>query len=1197
MKVFKFLEDKKSGLKSLGLVLFALVALAATHGANASTIGDAVDTTAFTWTTGGDANWFYQTSTTKDGIDAAQSGDIDDNQSTWMQTEVTGPGTLLFWWKVSSEDTGDYLRFYVDGSEFSSVVGISGYLAWSQKLVSISNGVHTLRWEYAKDGSTSDPPDCGWVDQVIWSSIPYYMVSANANVASWGSVTGSGAYKSNTTCTVAATAYPGFMFVNWLEGTNIVATTANYEFTVLSNRTLKAKFTPTSYMIGTTANPLEGGTTSGGNSFPYNSTCTVVATPNPGYAFVNWTENGTNVWNASSNYTFTVSSARTLVANFTLVDFFIETSSNPFTGGTTSGGGEKGYQSTCALIATPYVGYTFTNWTEGGIEVSASSDYTFTVERDRTLVANFTPVRYMISTSANPSVGGTISGGGLIDYNSSCTIVATTNIGYTFTSWTVDDSFVSASISYTFTVMSNETYVANFADLGRIGEAVDAPSLAWTTGGGSPWFFQTNITHDAVDAAQSTNQAVLGAKSWVQTNVTGPGMLSFWCKVEPTGTDNDALSFYDNAVSKWAVETDNGWTNFVYYVSGGTHALKWEFHNQGSASPGNAWLDEVVWTPFEFTVSTSSSPLEGGIANGGGVFPSNTTCTVTAAANPDYEFANWTVDGIILATTSNYTFTVVSDQMLVANFVYVSTLGDAVDAPELVWTTGGDAGNFTTGATTNWYPQRMTTHDGVDAVQSGRINEAGVSWMQTTMVGPGTLSFWWKVSSAQGFDFLRFTIDAGSPVGEISGEVDWQQKVYSLPAGTHILKWAYMKGNSNRAGGLDSGWVDQVVWTEAPVSLSPVYRFWSPVFSGHFFTMNETEKNNIIAELSSYWTYEGIAYYAFTEQVAETLPVYRFWSPVFAGHFYTMNEVEKNNIISGLSAYWIYEGVSWYACPTQVVGTVPVYRFWSPVFAHHFFTINETEKNNIISGLSAYWTYEGIAYYAFETMSRNRVAGLSRSETTEDLPEKSVTTVASSRLTKRPTMVYPGNTASDSGAASLQLGETTDFGDIVFPLSYPGCNVAAYVYDSIADQWTCVLEATNSPATATFSGILPSRRYLLEVFSGDPADDKLASVHRSWVQTQLDPPVQLNEISTSTVNEGGVGSPIICMRAPEAGGAITVKLYSASRGVVQTLTELFEGEELALSLPELNCWYWIGCWRNFDNELVLSLWLRHGTEE
>lgn len=124
------------------------------------------------------------------------------------------------------------------------------------------------------------------------------------------------------------------------------------------------------------------------------------------------------------------------------------------------------------------------------------------------------------------------------------------------------------------------------------------------------------------------------------------------------------------------------------------------------------------------------------------------------------------------------------------------------------------------------------------------------------------------------------------------------------------------------------------------------------------------EFENLVSESVNTNNHLCIAYVAAPVETLRT-PVHRFWSPLFSGHFYTMNEAEKNKIIVNLSAYWTYEGVAWYACPTQVDGTVPVCRFWSPVFSHHFFTINETEKNNILSRLSAYWTYEGVAYYAF----------------------------------------------------------------------------------------------------------------------------------------------------------------------------------------------------------------------------------------
>jgi len=50
-------------------------------------------------------------------VDAVQSGDIDDNQSTWMETTVVGPAEFTFWWKVSSEFNYDFLRLYVDGAK------------------------------------------------------------------------------------------------------------------------------------------------------------------------------------------------------------------------------------------------------------------------------------------------------------------------------------------------------------------------------------------------------------------------------------------------------------------------------------------------------------------------------------------------------------------------------------------------------------------------------------------------------------------------------------------------------------------------------------------------------------------------------------------------------------------------------------------------------------------------------------------------------------------------------------------------------------------------------------------------------------------------------------------------------------------------------------------------------------------------
>jgi len=132
-----------------------------------STLGEAVDAPQLTWATGGSANWYYQTSDTRDGVDAAQSGRITHNQQTWMQATVTGPGTLSFWWSVSSESRYDYLRFLIDGVEQRG--SISGSVSWQQKTYTIPSGTHTLRWMYTKDQSVSSGSDCGRVDQVAWT--------------------------------------------------------------------------------------------------------------------------------------------------------------------------------------------------------------------------------------------------------------------------------------------------------------------------------------------------------------------------------------------------------------------------------------------------------------------------------------------------------------------------------------------------------------------------------------------------------------------------------------------------------------------------------------------------------------------------------------------------------------------------------------------------------------------------------------------------------------------------------------------------------------------------------------------------------------------------------------------------------------------------------------------------------------------
>ena len=142
------------------------------------------------------------------------------------------------------------------------------------------------------------------------------------------------------------------------------------------------------YTIAASALPAEGGTITNTGLYPENSAAPLIATPNAGYAFASWTENGAVV-STNPNYTFTVTADRTLVANFSAGSLITVTSS-PVNGGTAEGGGSFVNGSSVTVQAQPAANYVFTNWTENGELVSTNASYTFTAAGDRDLVAHFT---------------------------------------------------------------------------------------------------------------------------------------------------------------------------------------------------------------------------------------------------------------------------------------------------------------------------------------------------------------------------------------------------------------------------------------------------------------------------------------------------------------------------------------------------------------------------------------------------------------------------------------------------------------------------------------------------------------------------------------------------------------------------------------------------------------------------------------
>ena len=302
--------------------------------------------------------------------------------------------------------------------------------------------------------------------------LPIYNVSVSANPTEGGTVTGGGTYEEGQSCTITATANNGYTFNNWTENGVVVSSNASYTFIVNGNHNLIANFSINTYTVSVSANPTEGGTVTGGGTFTYGESCTITATVNDDFSFINWTEEGSFV-SSDATYTFTVTDHRNFVAHFTenpLPFYTITLSAKPDNGGTVIGGGSYQEGQSCTVKAYPATGFMFEKWTENEVQVSTEANYTFTVAGDRDLVAHFSALTFAINATLEPAEGGTIIGAGTYEYGSQASLNVVPNENYVFQNWTENGIVISEEPTYTFIVTGVRNLVAHLTFIDGIGE-------------------------------------------------------------------------------------------------------------------------------------------------------------------------------------------------------------------------------------------------------------------------------------------------------------------------------------------------------------------------------------------------------------------------------------------------------------------------------------------------------------------------------------------------------------------------------------------------------------------------------------------------------------------------------------------------------------------------------------------------------
>jgi Repeat of unknown function (DUF5648) len=98
------------------------------------------------------------------------------------------------------------------------------------------------------------------------------------------------------------------------------------------------------------------------------------------------------------------------------------------------------------------------------------------------------------------------------------------------------------------------------------------------------------------------------------------------------------------------------------------------------------------------------------------------------------------------------------------------------------------------------------------------------------------------------------------------------------------------------------------------------------LFGSYFFSIYPAEMANALV-LNPRWNLEGTAFHASLGINPGLAPVYRFRNLINGSYLYTINDGEKNDILTNYTRFFTLEGVAWYASPVPAAGHSPLYRF------------------------------------------------------------------------------------------------------------------------------------------------------------------------------------------------------------------------------------------------------------------------------
>jgi parallel beta-helix repeat protein len=183
-----------------------------------------------------------------------------------------------------------------------------------------------------------------------------------------------------------------------------------------------------------------------------------------------------------------------------------------------------------------------------------------------------------------------------------------------------------------------------------------------------------------------------------------------------------------------------------------------------------------------------------------------------------------------------------------------------------------------------------------------------------------------------------------------------------------FLRATFRNGAGTVMGTADSG-VFKVLYTTTPGIVVNRFRLFNNITAEHHFPTDANEYNFLSTNFPGIWVGEGVSMQMYNGPInvggVEAVPYYRLYQKVQQLHFWTTSRNEYFLIREAFPTLYNAEGVDGYLFPTQVFGSIPLYRLlFKPRDPVHLWTVTQNEHDVLLASPTV-WGDEGIDGYVY----------------------------------------------------------------------------------------------------------------------------------------------------------------------------------------------------------------------------------------